>query len=297
MAIKTAKELLASYNVLESDKKRHAHHEFQAFAYKLAHDLNDLEHLRIYMRLARNVERSLMERAYSYAYDARSDNKGKIFFWKIKELRKEYSDAINSENFEYEYVAKEMRVFRDELAPVVFSKTNIFGKEFFSAVENKKKKKILVVNCINEKLLKFLMENEFKITILEGSRKLKKVIQTKFKDEKLPKIVGTDFLKNRFKEKSFDYVLFNEYWLNIPVKSEEDFLKAAQNLLKEDGVLQLLSKQYDETQSWKKYKYKDKSYKYFIKENEKSPFEKKLNFSKSFEKEELPEGMLYRMSL
>lgn len=289
MAILTAKELLASYNVLDTEKsQKHAHHEFQAFAYRLAHDLRDMENLKIYMRLARNVERSLMERAYSYALDANTDNKGKVFFWKVKELRKEYKDMINLKNFDYDYVASEMKTYKDELSKVVFAKKNVYGEKFFT---HDKKKKVLIVNCANETLVAKLLDLENKVTILESSKKVKKLIE---KFEKV-KVVGTDFLKNRFKDKSFDVIYFNEYWLNVPLEQEYKFLSIAKRLLKVNGSLQFLGRIFEDNQEWKKYSYKEELLKYFIKTNDRSNLISKLDAATFVisDEETLPEGIVF----
>jgi hypothetical protein len=290
MAILTAKELLASYNVLDADKKQnHAHHEFQAFAYRLAHDLRDMENLKIYMRLARNVERSLMERAYSYALDANTDNKGKVFFWKVKELRKEYRDIINMKNFEYEYVSVEMKSYKDELSKVIFAKKNVYGEKFFPEGN---KKKVLIVNCANEALIQRLLDLGNKVFILESSKKVKKLIENKF--DKI-KVVGTDFLKNKFKDKSFDAILLNEFWLNVPLEQEYKFLSQASKKLKSGGNLQFLGRIFEDNQEWKKYSYQEELIKYFIKTNERSNLINKIDASlfTITDEETLPEGIVF----
>ena len=42
----------------------------------------------IYMKLAKTVHRSLLEKALSFVIDSKADNKGALFMWKLKELRK-----------------------------------------------------------------------------------------------------------------------------------------------------------------------------------------------------------------
>lgn len=61
--------------------------EFQAFALKLAEELDDYKHRAIYMRLAKTVHRSILEQALSFCIDSKADNKGALFMWKLKELR------------------------------------------------------------------------------------------------------------------------------------------------------------------------------------------------------------------
>ncbi len=68
-------------------KDKYVSREFQTFALKLAEELDDYEHRAIYMRLAKTVHRSILERALSFVSDSKADNKGALFMWKLKELR------------------------------------------------------------------------------------------------------------------------------------------------------------------------------------------------------------------
>jgi hypothetical protein len=67
--------------------------EFQNFALHLAEELNDYKHRAIYMKLAKTVHRSLLERALSYVADSNVDNRGALFMWKLKQLRDEAKKA------------------------------------------------------------------------------------------------------------------------------------------------------------------------------------------------------------
>lgn len=62
--------------------------EFQTFALHLTEQLNDYKHKSLYMKLSKTVHRSILERALSFAIDSRASNKGALFMWKLKELRK-----------------------------------------------------------------------------------------------------------------------------------------------------------------------------------------------------------------
>jgi hypothetical protein len=62
--------------------------EFQAFGLHLTESLNDYKHKSLYMKLAKTVDRSILERALSFVIDTKIDNKGALFMWKLKELRK-----------------------------------------------------------------------------------------------------------------------------------------------------------------------------------------------------------------
>lgn len=64
-------------------------HEFQTYGVYLAESLDDTKHYSLYIKLAKNVERNLLEEALNYTkgyYSAR--NKARVFMWRLKELRK-----------------------------------------------------------------------------------------------------------------------------------------------------------------------------------------------------------------
>jgi hypothetical protein len=62
--------------------------EFQTFGLHLAESLNDYKHKSLYMKLSKTVHRSILEQALSFVADSKATNKGALFMWKLKELRK-----------------------------------------------------------------------------------------------------------------------------------------------------------------------------------------------------------------
>ena len=62
--------------------------EFQTFGLHLAESLNDYRHKSLYIKLAKTIHRSILEQALSFAVDSKATNKGALFMWKLKELRK-----------------------------------------------------------------------------------------------------------------------------------------------------------------------------------------------------------------
>lgn len=62
--------------------------EFQTFGLHLADSLDDYKHKSLYIKLAKTVHRSILEQALSFSIDSTADNKGALFMWKLKELRK-----------------------------------------------------------------------------------------------------------------------------------------------------------------------------------------------------------------
>lgn len=63
--------------------------EFQDYGYRLAVDLNDMDHKSLYIRMAKTVPRQILEQARAFAVDAEhAKSKGRLFMWKVSELKK-----------------------------------------------------------------------------------------------------------------------------------------------------------------------------------------------------------------
>ena len=65
-------------------------YEFQMYGVYLAETLEDTKHYSLYIKLAKEISRSLLEEALNYTkgyYNAK--NKAKVFMWRLKELRQE----------------------------------------------------------------------------------------------------------------------------------------------------------------------------------------------------------------
>jgi hypothetical protein len=75
---------------LEETKQRRISREFQDYAYRLAVELDDTAHTAIYMRLAKNTPRAVIEQARLFVLGANHpNNKGRLFMWKLKQIRAE----------------------------------------------------------------------------------------------------------------------------------------------------------------------------------------------------------------
>lgn len=71
---------------IEEDK--YVSREFQQYGYDLANELGDLAHKALYIKLAKQYPRSLLENARSFVKDANNArSKGRLFMWKLKELK------------------------------------------------------------------------------------------------------------------------------------------------------------------------------------------------------------------
>jgi len=68
----------------------HAKYEFQEYGVRLAEQLHDIRHKALYIKLAKEKDRSLLERARIFALDVQSEsiNRGRLFMWKLGELER-----------------------------------------------------------------------------------------------------------------------------------------------------------------------------------------------------------------
>ena len=88
-------DVLAKYKVDDTDK--HVSREFQKYAYDLAVELDDMAHKSLYMRLAKNTPRGLMETARSFVKDAQNaKSKGRLFMWKLQQLKNQKTEEIKN---------------------------------------------------------------------------------------------------------------------------------------------------------------------------------------------------------
>jgi len=72
------------------DRDKYVSREFQKYAYDLAVELGDLPHKSLYMKLAKDTPRILLEKARSFVKDAtNAKSKGRLFMWKLQQLKNE----------------------------------------------------------------------------------------------------------------------------------------------------------------------------------------------------------------
>lgn len=78
-------DILKKFNPVED---KYISREFQSFGIHLSEALDDYKHKSLYIKLAKTMHRSVLEKALSFAVDSHAKNKGALFMWKLKELRK-----------------------------------------------------------------------------------------------------------------------------------------------------------------------------------------------------------------
>ena len=73
------------------------HFEFQDYGVYLSEILHDPKHKALYIKLAKEKPRGLLEEAKGFAkdYNTKSVNRGKLFMWKLKEVEQETASNKN----------------------------------------------------------------------------------------------------------------------------------------------------------------------------------------------------------
>ena len=80
----------------DSDEDKYISFEFQKYGYELASELGDLKNKSLYIKLAKEVPRGLLESARNFVKDAYNvKSRPKLFMWKLTDLRKELKQKKN----------------------------------------------------------------------------------------------------------------------------------------------------------------------------------------------------------
>jgi hypothetical protein len=71
-------------------------YEFQAYGNRLAEELGDMKHRALYIKLAKTVDRNLLEKAREHCLASeRAVTKGRLFMWKLEQLKKDTNALKN----------------------------------------------------------------------------------------------------------------------------------------------------------------------------------------------------------
>lgn len=88
--MKSVKQILKTFNPAED---KYISREFQSFGIHLAEELNDYKHKSLYIKLAKTIHRSILEKALSFCIDSNAKNKGALFMWKMAQLKNSKQDS------------------------------------------------------------------------------------------------------------------------------------------------------------------------------------------------------------
>ncbi len=83
--MQSIKQVLTKF---DPTKDKYISREFQSFAVHLTEQLNDYKHKSLYMKMAKTIDRAILEKALSFVSDSNANNKGALFMWKVSQLRK-----------------------------------------------------------------------------------------------------------------------------------------------------------------------------------------------------------------
>ena len=81
--MKSIQDILKDFNPVED---KYISRDFQAYGIELSEKLEDWKHRGLYIRLAKNHPRAILDKALSFVVDSNAKNKGALFMWKLKEM-------------------------------------------------------------------------------------------------------------------------------------------------------------------------------------------------------------------
>jgi len=92
----TMQDLLVNFKL--EDKGGYITKEFQDYGYRLACEMGEEKKKSMYIKMAKTVDRKILERARSFVLDAPNVNhRGRLFFWAVGRLKKgqDLFDKVN----------------------------------------------------------------------------------------------------------------------------------------------------------------------------------------------------------
>ncbi len=84
--MQSLKTILSRVNLDNTDK--YLSREFQKYGIYLAERLGDMKHKALYIKMAKEVDRKILDQALSFVLDANARSKARLFMWKVAQLSK-----------------------------------------------------------------------------------------------------------------------------------------------------------------------------------------------------------------
>ncbi len=115
-SMQSIKQVLQKFN---PTKDKYVSREFQSYGVHLSEELNDTKHKALYIRMAKTVHRSILEKALTFCVDSNARSKGALFMWKVQQLKKDFktlSKPIVKQNI-FEDNGKENPNFKTKKLP------------------------------------------------------------------------------------------------------------------------------------------------------------------------------------
>ena len=79
--------------ITAKDSGKYLKFEWQLYAYNLAKWMDDLDRVSMYMKLAKNEDRQIVQQAWDFVKDSNARSKPRLFLWKLSLLKKEKLEA------------------------------------------------------------------------------------------------------------------------------------------------------------------------------------------------------------
>jgi 2-polyprenyl-3-methyl-5-hydroxy-6-metoxy-1,4-benzoquinol methylase len=263
-----------------ADAQKYLHHKFQDFGYRLATQLGDLEHKSIYMRLAKSEDKAVIDQALGFALDYRDEqNKGKLFMWKLQQIRKERKKKRAMQNFTTEFVMQEMSQTFDRMASEVTSKqksrldlareTTLHRFAAQAHLINKNRKKptlVLDLGCGSGVDARCLTTQGLKVEGVDVSRALVRAAKLFCPEGKFTR--QKDMLTSSHKPGRYAGIWADKFWQLIPFADEEKYLVRLHELLLPGGHLYLCTRVNDvPEQKWQPLEWRGEELLSFFKVN------------------------------
>ena len=83
-------------NRVMDEQNKYVSQEFQDFGYRLSMELGDEAHKSLYIKMAKTIDRQILEAARTFVIDSNARSKARLFMWKVKELRSDKDKRKNS---------------------------------------------------------------------------------------------------------------------------------------------------------------------------------------------------------
>ena len=302
--VKSAKDILMSANFFEQRTKaqKYVKHEFQDYAYRLAADLGDLGHKHIYMKLAKSTPRYLLEQAAAFAKDYNEANKGRLFMWKLKQLREQIQLGQDNENFEYEFVLRRMGKLYDETISSLHKKyANLSADQELNGVisqllkdlssltlpSRRRKHKIL---CLDSKLgyvPQMLVTEQMGLDNYEISKLAVGMCKERYPNLKFKRSV---FKPNKAKQ-VYSAVWVGDFWKLVPLAYRRMFISGLYGSLMPEGIAVMrYTDGNSDAESWQEVVREGEPRFVYIKQEQKEDL---LELLSTFEVIELPDNYLY----
>ena len=82
--MKSISDILNRFDPLED---KYISREYQSFGIHLAEKLGDPKRKALYIKMSRDIPRSILEEALRFVVDSKARSKGALFMWKLKEMK------------------------------------------------------------------------------------------------------------------------------------------------------------------------------------------------------------------